>query len=996
MWGEGTFWRLEKNHVSEGTAFVHRTIQLPLVPFDALILQLADADSHLPSSMNLTLPSASLVLLLHLFSVSSFGQVELLRDLNLNVSSFNDEFRQLTNGRNQMYFVLNGRELWKSNGTTATTVRLKVFDAIGQILPVGNTLYFAASSGSGMELWRSNGSASSTVLVADIFPGGGGSNPESLTALNGVLFFSATTAQYGRELWRSDGTETGTRMVKDILRVRGSSNPRGLVAHGEHIFFSANDGASGIELWKSDGTAAGTVMVADIRPEFKTSSSPSLLVSSNGVLFFKARDAVHGEELWKSDGTPAGTMLVRDVRPGTSSSGIENMIDVNGKLFFTADDGVHGDELWRSDGTSGVTALVKDINAGRAGSNNRDPYFGAPMGNFSNMNGVLYFTASLGYDDYIFRSDGTANGTIALRQCAGVGINDPQPAFTFMDGFVYFIDGEGGHGPFYLMRIPVRGFEITLLQPLVIPDDYYVTHYHELLRFNKALYLFGIPANESGFGFIRSDGEGTRIIKRLITPTLGSYPENFTAANGFLFFNTFPYDGVGEPEVYRTDGTSSGTIKLGDGSFNTLLRKWGDKVVYYSNDFIYASDGHPENTTGHFARGVNLFSSVTEITPVQDKVIYETNRREIWKTDFTTSNGTLLGTLNFVNQHIPQGNEVYLLERTIESGLKLWRTDGVALQPVKVIRESPASGSSVPVPATSISSTIYFVANDGVHGDEVWQSNGTPDGTRMTFDLRQSGGSSDENDVAALANFQGRLYISAIGANGFWQLFRANGQSFETFASIGRVFAFITLSDKLFVIHEQDQQLAVSVTDGTVNGTRTIITQPFTNYPEWTSADEVLYVKAAGSELIRTDGTPCGTFTINLGIYQYQHVTAFNDDLIFSAPSPGSGDEPHILRNITQFQPACFEQSDVRVAESKSKMSYPNPFVHEFRMQVPGAPGETAELCIRSMQGELMEVHRAVNCSELLSGFGATLQPGMYIIDVKTTHGVFTETIIKK
>ena len=74
-------------------------------------------------------------------------------------------------------------------------------------------------------------------------------------------------------------------------------------------------------------------------------------------------------ELWKSDGTTAGTVLVKDINPGLTagypnvpaSSEPYGLTALDGQLLFTANDGIHGDELWKSDGTAAGTVLVKDI-----------------------------------------------------------------------------------------------------------------------------------------------------------------------------------------------------------------------------------------------------------------------------------------------------------------------------------------------------------------------------------------------------------------------------------------------------------------------------------------------------------------------------------------------------------------------------------------------------------------------------------------------------------
>ena len=131
------------------------------------------------------------------------------------------------------------------------------------LVEVGGTLYFAAFDGvNGRELWKSDGTQAGTVMVKDIRPGSLSSSPDKLTNVGGTLYFTANDGTSGTELWKSDGTEAGTVLVKDITPGSGSySPPTNLINVGGILYFTASDGVNGRELWKSDGTEAGTVMV---------------------------------------------------------------------------------------------------------------------------------------------------------------------------------------------------------------------------------------------------------------------------------------------------------------------------------------------------------------------------------------------------------------------------------------------------------------------------------------------------------------------------------------------------------------------------------------------------------------------------------------------------------------------------------------------------------------------------------------------------------------
>lgn len=221
---------------------------------------------------------------------------------------------------------------------------------------VGELLYFTAEDPvRGRELWVSDGTAEGTMWLRDILPGDGGSDPQELTALGRRLLFTADDGVNGRELWVSQGSTDSTGLVKDINPGTEGSFASQLTAVGDRVFFVAYDGSSdGSQLWVSDGTSDGTVLVKDFGG---FSHDPLRLVAFGERLFFTAGDDRTGRELWVSDGTAQGTALVRELREGPDGSSPDYLTVVDDRLFFTARTEAAGTELWvlrpRATGGSG-------------------------------------------------------------------------------------------------------------------------------------------------------------------------------------------------------------------------------------------------------------------------------------------------------------------------------------------------------------------------------------------------------------------------------------------------------------------------------------------------------------------------------------------------------------------------------------------------------------------------------------------------------------------
>ncbi|HVN83995.1 MAG TPA: ELWxxDGT repeat protein [Candidatus Binatia bacterium] len=383
---------------------------------------------------------------------------ELVADLSPGADS--TALQNLTAVGDLLYFTaesLFGVELWMSDGTDAGTVLVKDINPGAAdsrpswLTPFKGALYFAADDGqTGVELWRSDGSSAGTVRVADINPGSASAGVQYLTQAGSTLFFGADDGQHGQELWRTDGTSSGTRLVKNIFQGTvpdAGSNPQSLTNVNGTLFFAATSLDEGTELWRSDGTEAGTVLVSNIDPRPQSSSSPQNLTAVGNTLFFTADDGAHGRELWRSNGTAATTTLVRDIVPGPPSGSPSNLINAQGALLFSASDGTSGVEPWRSDGTESGTIVLQDINSGPASS---DPGRFTVVGNnvdFVANNGQTGFelwTVSVPTVAQICSGDCNRDGTVSVDELVRAvaialgmaSVDDCSPADTDGNGVV--------------------------------------------------------------------------------------------------------------------------------------------------------------------------------------------------------------------------------------------------------------------------------------------------------------------------------------------------------------------------------------------------------------------------------------------------------------------------------------------------------------------------------------------------------------------------------
>lgn len=199
-------------------------------------------------------------------------------------------------------------------------------------------------------------------------------------------------------------------------------------------------------------------------------------------------------------------------------------------------------------------------------------------------------------------------------------------------------------------------------------------------------------------------------------------------------------------------------------------------------------------------------------------------------------------------------------------GEELWRTSGTEASSVLLKDINPGTNSAwndfQGREFILFANKIYFNANDGVNGDELWVSDGTSTNTLMLKDINTGSSSSSPKNFFVFNNY---LYFTALTAVGT-ELWRTDGTLAGTalVKNINQKTAFASSNPRFFTIF--NNQLFFKAEDG-----------------------------ISGSQIWKTDGTDAGTVKVSNGNpgnangLSIQNLIASNNLMYFTGNN-GSGD----------------------------------------------------------------------------------------------------------
>ncbi len=866
---------------------------------------------------------------------------------------------------------INGRELWKTDLTTGGTELVKdIFPGPGgsaamagqtRIADLAGTLFFTANDGQhGSELWKSDGTDAGTVMVRDINTGIGSTIIDTLTVVDGKLFFFADDGN-GREVWTSDGTDAGTRKVRDVNPTGGIGSLANGIAFDDEFYFGADNGTIGYELWKTDGTSAGTRLVRDIRSGSVGGFFGQMAVS-NGALFFAANDGVDGVELWKSDGTTAGTQIVADILEDADGSFPRELTVVDGTLFFTARSGSLGREIWKSDGTAAGTELVKDI---ETGNTSLGPSLLAAAGN------NLFFRADGGDGDEPWVSDGTEAGTFQLKDIrqemnGTLRLGSSPAAFSDVDGTAYFYAfNSEGYGVWKSDGTEAGTVRVTDLGTAA-------TAFRTELHSANGTALLQKSDGVNGAELWMTDGTeaGTELIKDIDTISTNSSTGGIT--NQGLLGNELLFaadDGISGRELWITDATGAGTRLLKDinpegDSFVNSFTKVGDQSFFTANDGttgteLWVTDGTETGTrlVKDIYQGIEESPSAPgALTDVGGTLFFSaesaTAGDELWKSDGTEAGTVMVKDINpgpghgvRVSGGIAFDGQFFFAGETTAAGRELWKSDGTEAGTVQVSDIRPGAGDSTPGSFTVVGDTLFFIAS-GPDGRELWRTDGTDTGTTQVSDINPGFGDGITSSFGGLTKFNGGVLFRGTDGSSGDELWFSDGTDVGTIRladiASGSADSDPAVGAELngeffFTAHNSDLGREIWKTDGTSAGTELLIDlNPGSGWGALFAFQGLSEFKGeiyfggsdgvTGPELWKTDGTADGTELVE-DIFPGPDgswpgsFAEVNDELLFVAGGEGGnftahGDELYRLGADTPAPTA--ETSDALVDDKNS------------------------------------------------------------------------------
>ncbi len=680
--------------------------------------------------------------------------------------------------------------LWRTDGTPAGTIQLRAFEEDGGSFDCASVDGEALVAAEG-QLWITAGDAVEPIAsFTDAFVTFWGA-----VQAGEALYFFAMPLNAGSTLtvWRSDGSADGTSAVLSTTVENSPVLPeRWLQQHGARIYYliPGLEGREPYTLWSSgvDGEGAQPMACGGC------ASIPFLgwILAAGGELYFPAAVGdVH--TLWAVDSShnarPLRTYCTGYCRTWSA-------VAVGEGAMFSLDAEPGSGELWVTDGSAAGTRNVGSFrtiyNLYAATSLDAALFAASPefplASNLWISRGAPETTEPLvplegeGSELRDLRRAGDRVVFAACREPSGIWGAGAEEAELVKEGGVDCTSGSsfypfvsaGSSAFFGYSQSEVWATDGTAASTRKVWDGASAgaSIVHDLFAWGPgvAFWAYGHQDPDRFVSFWRSDGTAGGATRVFDLPLDVGPPYGTTALGDELYFRAQSP----ELQVWRTDGTAAGTrrltdVALGEFVFDPEFTRVGAFVYFSGRQGIWRTDGTAAGTSlaipgplDDDPYGPERLSWLHEQGGALLFQRYEYGLATLWRTLGTPATTQQIAALD-PNEFAPRSaaafaGSLYFAADDGTRGVELWRTDGSAAGTVLVRDLAPGPVSGNPHELIAASGRLLFAAEEPFHGSELWLSDGSASGTRRVQDIAPLAASSAPADLTLVGDL---LYFSA-------------------------------------------------------------------------------------------------------------------------------------------------------------------------------------------------------------------------------------------